>query len=430
MAIRDIIRAALFTPTENGWGLPLAFWEGPGVGKSFELREVPALCGLLAEILSPGERGEGALGCVPMPRPLTEKEQGWFTALGMEPPATCLDYPMPNWAIPMFREGRGVIVTDELTTTPPALQPALLGLMLEKRIAGVALPRGVRVLGAYNPPDTAANGYPLPKPVANRVGHVKWTIGGVQQHVDWTMATIAETEALQDVGSQGDISKAEVDPAAEEARVLKLWPHAAAKAAAAYASFITKKPNLLHAEPEPHDPTASGPWPSRRTWTYAVRALATSIVHKLSDDDRDTMIMGFVGEGAGSEFIAYLNNQELPDALDILDGKIDFNHEPGRDDITVAVLDACAAYVVPKNAENRDARARMLWKLLAKIVGDYDETDTKKSAAGSPGAGRKDLVVPTAVRLAAKGFLRIKESRPLLTRLNKTMKAAGYELKS
>jgi MoxR-like ATPase len=423
MGIRDIIKAALFTPNENGWGLPLSFYGGPGCGKTFVLREIARECGLLCEVLSPGERGEGAVGCVPMPRAMSAEERATFD-LPKTAQDAVLSYPLPEWAVPFFREGRGVVLCDELTTTPPALQPALLGLLLDKRLGGNALPRGVRMLGAYNPPETAANGYALPKPVANRMAHIAWEIGASEAHADWMLSTITTTDALQDVSSQGDVSQATIDPAVEEARVLRVWPAAAARAVASYASFIRKFPALLHQEPEPHKPEASGAWASRRTWSWTVRAVAAAAVHELSDTDRDTLICGFLGDGVGGQFIDHLQHEELPDAVAILEGRAKFAHNPAREDITLAVLDACCAYTVPKNAERREKRAAAFWQLLDDLI----EGRCTAKHAGTGMTGAKDLVFPAAQRLAKAGLLKVPESRPVLRALNEVMEAAGIQV--
>jgi len=415
--IRNIIKALLFTPNENGWGLVASFYQGPGFAKSYVLREVAKSCGLLCEVLSPGERGEGAFGCVPVPRKLTDDEKsgvlGELLKEGVLTTDTVLDYPLPSWALPFFRAGRGVVVCDEVTTTPPALMPALLGLLLDKRIGGQQLPLAVRMLGAYNPPECAATGYDLPPPVANRMAHIKWEIGEAQDHADYISVSIATLGNLQAVSDQSTLADAaEIDPAAEEARVLREWPAAAADAAGAYAGFITKRPDLLHQQPEAHDPKSSGAWPSRRTWAYAVRALATCKVHGLTDEERDMLIYGYVGAGAGGEFIDYLAENDLPSALDVLDGKVEFVHDKTRLDITHAVLSACVAYTCPPDAVDRDARAKKFWKVLSDVVE----------------AKAKDVAYPHILKMAKAGHLRHKECRVCLKACNKMMEAAGIKV--
>jgi hypothetical protein len=409
MAIRDILKAAFFTPCENGWGLPIAFFGGSGVAKTYLVREVARECGFRVEVISPGERGEGGVGCVPMPEALPESAREYCPA-GMN---SVLTYPAPDWSLPFFQSRRGVVFVDEVTTCPPAIQPALLSLFLEKRIGGVVLPRGVRPVAAYNPPEVAANGYDLPPPTANRMGHMKWQTPGADDHADFIVSSITDVSVVEDRTEDEEVARvATTDPAAEEARVLREWPSAAAEAGGLYAAFIRARPELLHQQPAADDPRGSGSWASPRTWSYAVRALATAKVHGLSDSDRDDMICCFVGEGPGGEFVSFIADQDLPDPRDVLDGKVKFSHDPARADRTHVVLAACSALVSPTDAEKRDERAKSLWKLLADICD----------------AGAKDVAFPTAKRLTKDGHLRHVESRPVLKRLNKMMEAAGLKV--
>ena len=398
---RKIIKACLFTPTPYGWGLCIALVSGAGKAKTAILSEVIAECGMLGAILSPGERGEGGFGCVPVP---TEME-GY----------AALSYPSPDWAIPFFKEKRGVVVVDELTTAPPALQPAMLGLTLDRRIGGNRLPRGVRTLAIYNPPEVAANGHDLPPPVANRMGHLQWDPGSAEAHADHLISTIGDLECVADLTDAERAERHQVlDPAAEEARVLREWPSAAAIAAGAYSSFIAARPALIDQEPAAHDPAGSGPWASRRTWEFAVRAYAASMIHGLSETERDDLICSFVGQGPGGEFITFVTAQDLPNPKEVLDGEAEFSHDPTRLDRTNAVLDACTALIVPTDAEKREKRTKAMWKVLDKIAQ----------------AGAKDVCFHPARRMAKAGLLGVAEARPVLAKLNKVMEAAGIKISS
>src|SRR5260370_41568839 len=86
----------LFTPlSSGGWGLPVLWWGPPGVGKSAVIEELEHRYGLPVETLSPGERGEGAFGVVPVP------------VDGV------LRYPPPDWVTRMA-DG-GIVFLDEIS---------------------------------------------------------------------------------------------------------------------------------------------------------------------------------------------------------------------------------------------------------------------------------------------------------------------------
>ena len=79
----------------------------------------------------------------------------------------------PKWAQDC-QCGQWVLFLDELTTCPPAVQAALLGVIAENRVGDAVLPDTVWKLAACNPPDCAANGSELEPPLANRLCHLTW----------------------------------------------------------------------------------------------------------------------------------------------------------------------------------------------------------------------------------------------------------------
>ncbi len=79
----------------------------------------------------------------------------------------------PKWAQDC-QHGQWVLFLDELTTCPPPVQAALLGVIAENRVGDATLPDTVWKVAACNPPDCAANGSELEPPLANRLCHLPW----------------------------------------------------------------------------------------------------------------------------------------------------------------------------------------------------------------------------------------------------------------
>jgi len=79
------------------------------------------------------------------------------------------------WAKELVAGGGGYLFLDELTTSPPAVQAAMLAVALDLTVGDVQLPKGTRVIAGANPPDCAAGGYELEAPLANRFCHVEFT---------------------------------------------------------------------------------------------------------------------------------------------------------------------------------------------------------------------------------------------------------------
>ena len=57
---------------------------------------------------------------------------------------------------------------DEISTAPPAVQAALLRVVLERTVGDLRLPDAVSLVAAANTPEQAAGGWELSPPLANR----------------------------------------------------------------------------------------------------------------------------------------------------------------------------------------------------------------------------------------------------------------------
>lgn len=383
--LKNIIKAALFTPISGGrWGLPLLAWGAPGVGKTSVIEQLAAEWGLVSEVLSPGERGEGAFGVVPVP-----STEGTLT------------YPRPEWTRLFDHGAAGLVFVDEITTAAPALQAPLLGLVLARRIGGHVLPPRVRVLAAANPPEQAAGGFDLAAPVANRFGHLDWYAPSVDEHCAWMLGAASDTVL------GGDAS-------AEEARVLDAWPAAWARAVGLETAFLRRRPGLKNVVPQVGDPKASRGWPSDRSWEAATRALASASVHWLTEAETEEFVAGFIGEAAASEWFAWQREVDLPDPAALLDGTATFTPTPLRLDRTMAVLASCAALVTPKGAARRSERASALWQRIGEWSG---------ATAGTP--RDLDIYVPVAHALVSAGLVILADASKTLAALQPVLKAAG-----
>jgi hypothetical protein len=344
-SMKNIIKASWFTPTTRGWGLTLALVGSPGVSKSAQVVQAAKEWGFESEVLSPGERGEGAFGVVPVPVGEGDKCR--------------LAYPAPDWVDKFAKGRRGVVVLEELTTASPALQPALLGISLDKRIGTHQFGPNVRVMAIYNPPAEAAAGYELSMAQANRLGHLEFDAGGLDEYADYLNSVDAFAERVVSVK----------DANAEEARVLLLWNEEFTKAKGKVLGFLRARPEFLHKQPKADDPQASRAWSSRRSIEMATRALASSIIHELSETEQYAFFASFVGDGMAGEFFAWLEAQDLPNPYELLDGKVTFEHNSTRLDRTQAVLAACVSCIASeKDAKVKRAWARKLWELLYNVT--------------------------------------------------------------
>jgi len=385
-----IIRTALFTPTSDGWGLPLLFWGGPGVGKSAIVEGIGRNYGLPVEVLSPGERGEGAFGVIGVP-----DTEGYIA------------YPPPRWVQQFEGSHGGFLFVDELTTAPPAIQSALLGLLLKKRIGGSTLNGRVRILGAANPIGDGAGCNDLAPAVANRLGHFNWEAPSETEWSEWLMSSINDTTVV-------------VEPAKIlEARVMANWARPWAKFRGLVAGFIRANPALLHKQPPNGHPDSSRAWPSHRSWEYACRAMAGAEANGMGEVDGDMLAASFVGPGAIGELVEYRTKSDLPDPVDVLDGKVIFKPDFKRLDRTFAVLGSTTSLVMGAVAEMSKgaaaggvAKAIRQDKVLSRRLDALIELLTKTSE------GAIDLTWNSAKQLAKAGIHDISDdSKKLIKRM-------------
>lgn len=337
-----ILHALFFTPTPNGWGISPLLWGDPGVGKTHMVKAAAAGAELPCVRLSPAERGEGQFGVIAVPR---ESEHGLR-----------LVYPVPDFADDLA-DG-GVIFVDEMNLGGHALQAPLLGLIQLRTLGSHQFGPRVRTLGACNETADAPGAADLANSLRNRFAHFRYE--GLDANA-WAAALLQGFRAGAGTGAR------HIDSRAEEARVMAAWPLAYGKAAAIVGGFLSRRPDLLHVKPARGSKAMS--YPTRRTWEYATLALASASVHSLSESDTDAILVSLVGLDAVSEFATWRGSLDLPDAIDLLDGKVTWKHEAARPDRTNVVLGSIVGYlsaVEPTPA--RLARAEVAWALIGDVL--------------------------------------------------------------
>ncbi|MFI0975823.1 AAA family ATPase [Streptomyces sp. NPDC021093] len=325
--------------------LPVLLWGEPGIGKTAALTQLAASLDLpLTTVIASVHEPSDFSG---------------LPVVGDDPAVQGVPMAPPDWAVRLVRAGRGLLFLDELSTAPPAVQAALLRLVLERRIGSLQLPPDVRIVAAANPRSSAADGWELSPPLANRFVHLQWThdhdvvvrgLGGT-----WPRAGLPQLDPRR------------LAEAVEFAR-------------RAVCGLLAARPTLVHRLPS-SETRRGGPWPSPRSWemTLCLVAFATA-----AGSDRDVLsqlVRGTVGDGPGLELLASIDRMDLPDPETLL-ADPSAADLPERGDLRQAVLDGVVAAV--RNRPDRD-RWDAAWALLVRAM----ET------------GAPDLVVVPATTLAA-----------------------------
>ncbi|ALC19787.1 AAA family ATPase [Streptomyces pristinaespiralis] len=324
--------------------LPVLLWGEPGIGKTAALTQ-------LAEALD-----------LPLTTVIASvHEPSDFSGLpvvGNDPAVQGVPMAPPDWAVRLVRAGRGLLFLDELSTAPPAVQAALLRLVLERRIGALRLPPGVRIVAAANPRSSAADGWELSPPLANRFVHLHWT----------------HDHEVVVRGLGGTWPRATMPRLAPE----KL-PEAVDFARRAVCGLLAVRPELVHRLPS-SETRRGGAWPSPRSWETALCLIAFATAAGSSREVLSLLVRGAVGDGPGLELLASLDRMDLPDP-EVLLADPAAAVLPDRGDLRQAVLDGVVAAVRTRPDKSRWDAA---WALLVRAV----ET------------GAPDLVVVPATTLA------------------------------
>jgi hypothetical protein len=345
----EAVRAALAVAV--GARVPVLLWGAAGLGKSSAVREMAAAAGLPCETVIASIREPSDFAGLPI-----VAQDGKTVTLAP-----------PSWAERLFSAGTGVLFLDEISTAPPAVQAALLRVVLERTVGDLSLPDDVSVVAAANPPEQATDGWDISPPLANRFCHLDWDLGA-SEWADGILAGFRQPTVpalpAERIQAEGTAARATIG------------------------AFVAARPQLLHAQPE--NEAASGrAWPSPRSWDMAARLLAAVQISGVADTVTALLVAGAVGPGAAAEFLAWREDLDLPDPETVLRDPASFRL-PDRGDRAYAALAAVTAVVI---ADNTPQRWEAAWRAIAAATGD-SQSDIAVAALRSLIAHRPDGAVP------------------------------------
>ncbi len=291
--------------------VPVLLWGAPGTGKTSAIRAMADAMDLPCETVIASIREPSDFAGLPI-------------VVG-----DVVRFAPPAWARRLAEAGHGLLFLDELSTAPPAVQAALLRVVLERAVGDLTLPDEVAVVAAANPPEQAADGWDLSAPLANRLCHLSWH---------------ASPRAVAD-GLAGGWAAPEV-PLLPDG-----WQAEEILSRGLVAAFLHVRPALACAPPTDAASAGRG-WPSPRTWEMAGRLMAAAGAAGASDEARSALIRGAVGDGAGVEFLAWLVEMDLPDPEQVLADPASFRL-PERGDRAYAALASIASAVASNPTPER-----------------------------------------------------------------------------
>lgn len=178
-----------------------------------------------------------------------------------------------HWCAPDFlpTAGAGILFLDELNAAPPLVQAACYQLVLDRKLGEYSLPADWRIVAAGNRETDRAVTSRMPSALANRFIHISVDTD-LQDWVSWALSAGIQTEVI---------------------------------------AFLRFRPGLLHAfDPARNDKA----FPTPRSWAFVSSILAGNPAEAI----RHELLSGTVGEGAATEFVAFLricHSLPSPDAV-------------------------------------------------------------------------------------------------------------------
>ena len=362
--------------------VPVLLWGAPGTGKTSAIRAMAAAMDLPCETVIASIREPSDFAGLPVVT------------------GDVVRFAPPLWAIRLAEAGTGVLFLDELSTAPPAVQAALLRVVLERTVGDLTLPDDVAVVAAANPPEQAADGWDLSAPLANRLCHLSWETSprGIAEGLasGWAPPPVPLLPAGWTAGEP--LNKSMV------------------------AAFLQVRPALAIAPPDNASEAGRG-WPSPRTWEMAARLMTAAEAAKATDQARSALIRGAVGDGAGVEFLAWLVEMDLPDPEEVLANPAAFRL-PERGDRAYAALAAIAAAVA---AEPTPERWTAAWQVLGGCA-EAAELIRRAHDDQAPGlqiktAGRTQAGVENFLQIGIRNGLAVKTGcgSPLFDRFGESL---------
>ena len=195
--------------------------------------------------------------------------------MALRDPTDLKGFPMPDTktkTMKFFRDdelptkGKGILFFDEMNSAAPATQAAAMQLTLTGRIGDYVLPEGWAIVAAGNRESDRSVVNRMPAALANRFVHLDFEV-----HLDdwcsWAIQNNIQTEII---------------------------------------AFLRFRANLLHAFNPAENPRT---FPTPRAWSFVNDIIKKDVPSDIQFD----LFKGTVGDGAASEFVAFIKvMNELP----------------------------------------------------------------------------------------------------------------------
>jgi len=330
----------------------------PGTGKTRQTQAFNRAMGremytLIGSLRDPADIG-GYPYAVPARPEDIDDPSGFLTKTRQGKDAVFMHLIPPAYVANCWNGKKWTIFLDELSTCPPAVHAALLRVVCERVVGDLPLPEDTWIMAAGNPVGAGANAIEIEPAMANRLYWHAWlpdhkaTIAGYKRGCRW---------------SDADLSFPVVP---------EKWENLMGPIGACVGTFHERV--FGHFDDFPRDRSQQcGPWPSERTWEYAIRGMAAARAAGAPKEIEIQLLCGLVGQAHGTAYAEWENALDLPDPEELLGRAIaamdagrdmDYQH-PDRGDKSITMLSAVANAVLLNNTKPRWEAAMHVLQMAA-----------------------------------------------------------------
>lgn len=207
----------------------------------------------------------------------------------------------PGWAWRLRQKGDGGVLWDELSNASEATQAVVMNTILTRRIGELYLGDNVSMVCSANPTDQAANGWELALPLKNRL-----------IHLDWYLPAAVVVEGI--LGRWPDVSKAAKRSSEIPAH---LREEEEQNARVLVSTFLRARNEMVSIVPANNTIDVKG-FPTPRSWEVLAKVYGYANASGVSSEAIHLLCTGIVGDVAGSEFLIFVDNLDLPDTEEVL----------------------------------------------------------------------------------------------------------------
>jgi len=374
--LEDIMLASLMTPMGDPrnddcmMGMPSVLWGLSGIGKSAIIKQAAKRLGLPVEVVYPGTHAPEDFSSLPV------VIQDRLMSACMLSQVTILN-----------ESKGGLLFLDEVSCAAPAVQGAMLSMVLDRRVGSVRFHPEIRILMAANPPEYSAGGWGLEAPFANRAAH-------------WFVKKPPRAKLIEWLLTEGSHKVQTLDQPRN--KLNENWGEMWSRTKGLWAGFVEAHDSVRNMQPKPDNVQSGYCWPSDRSWEYAFRCLTTIRCLGMDSKLEPMVIESCVGEGAATEYLSWAKNADLPNPRDVLNNgwKID-----RRLDRVHAVYASVTSLVIdqPDGAE-RYHMAAQAWNRLKELAdhGQLDIVATHAQALIGDGLGPTAPGIPRELKAASE----------------------------